>query len=105
MGCPGLEGAQGDMDRKDSTALGEKQSCVVLWQEKSNNQQEAGRVEEIWGGGSYLLDPGHLLGSSQREEKCETEFELEVAFESIWSHFRGEQNETQKYQVMLTRTF
>lgn len=105
MGCPGLEGAQGGLGRKDSTALGREAELVVLWQEKSNNQQEAGRVEEVWGGGSYFLDPDHLLGSSQREEKCETEFELEVAFESIWSHFRGEQNETQKYSVTLTRTF
>ena len=52
-------------------------------------------MDDIWGGRSDHLDPDHLLGSSRRKEKQEPEFELEVAFESIWSHFRDEQSETQ----------
>lgn len=50
-----------------------------------------------------LSGPVCLLGSSQREEKHETEFELEVALESCSSHFRGKQSETQKYEVTLIR--
>lgn len=71
-------------------------------QNKSYNQQGTRWVGEVWRGGSYFLDE-YAAWDLPREEKHETEFELEVAFESFSSHFRGEQSETQKYWVTSIR--
>lgn len=96
MGWPGLEGAQGGVGRRDGTALGQDAEMLLSWQ-KSNREQEAGGREDAWGGGSYFPNPDHVMGSSQREEKHETEFEQGVTFKSIWSHFSCEQSESKKY--------
>lgn len=74
---PGLEGAQEGMGRRDGSALGPEAGLLFMGQEKRNNKQQDWWMEEVRRGGSYFLDPGHLLGSSQREEKHETQLELE----------------------------
>lgn len=41
----------------------------LLFMCQKSNKQKAGGIEEVWGGGSYFLDPDYFLGSFQREEK------------------------------------
>lgn len=94
-GWPGLEGAWGDMSRGVALPWPERQGGCSSGRKRY--KQEAAWMEEVWGAWSYFLDPDQLLGSSQREEMHETEFELGFTFESIWFHFTGEQSESQKH--------
>lgn len=55
------------MGRKDATALEKEAELLFVCQE--SNKQKAGWIEEVWGGGSYFLDPDRFLGSFQKEEK------------------------------------
>lgn len=79
-GCLLVAGASG-LGGRAGSALGPQAELLLTLQNESDKQQGARWMESMDGGDverrNLLSGPSYLLGSSQREEKHETEFELE----------------------------